>query len=211
MPPIVARPDAAASALEILERTLRPIEIPPTVPRFAGQSGVYLLVDLDEISYVGSSTNAEHRLYSHAITQRTTGLLTFDRALFVALPVKVHPFYEGAFIRALQPKHNYTVPKDRGYDSEILDGFGIGHLTPARDEDIRRKRVIPYESPTAPLIKAAMARAGLNGPELAESLGICRQTVHHWETGRNSPGPARLAQIANALGCLVADLLPESN
>lgn len=204
-------PDAALSALEILERTLKPITLPASVPRFAGRAGVYLLVDLDGVSYVGSSANVEHRLYTHVVTQRTTGALSFYRALFVELPVKVHPYYEGALIRALRPSHNYTVPRDCGYDSEILDGFGIGHLNPASNAEIRANRRPPHDSPTAARIRAALVRSDVTGTQLADALGLCRQTVHHWLTGRNTPGPSRLLQIAGALGCKTSDLMPDSN
>lgn len=123
--------------LEALGRSCREH---PLAPR-RRNSGVYFLVDGAEIIYVGSSTDLESRLQTHISGDRHGGPKTFDRVLWIPLPLAVHPDYEGAFIRALAPRGNQTAPASRGNDAEILDGFGLPPPpVDAHKEWIRRMR-----------------------------------------------------------------------
>lgn len=122
------------SALTILERTFRPLDLPRHARNGCATCGtamigVYLLVDGDDISYVGSSTDILRRLYDHGLYRQTR---PFDRALYLSLPRLVIPHYEGALIRALRPRTNgRTAPRDRGHDAEILFGLGLRDALPA--------------------------------------------------------------------------------
>ena len=112
--------------LEILERSFRPLELPErgygTTCAKCGTEicGVYILVDEDEIVYVGSSVNIHRRVYAQKREK------SFERALFLALPRKVIRRYEAALIRGLSPEDNVVIPGiDDAYDAEILYGLGL--------------------------------------------------------------------------------------
>ena len=111
--------------LEILSLTFREIEIPASTP--SGPSvGVYLLVDDDEIVYVGASLCVETRVHAHRTAKTDFYTKQFDRAFALSLPAGALAHYEGALIRALHPHYNYGAPAHAdGYDNEILDGFGL--------------------------------------------------------------------------------------
>ena len=123
------------SALAILERSFRPLQIPDRVSRTSRVdpvSGIYLLVDT-EIVYVGSSADVIYRVWCHhrASKREQAWSIDFDYALWYPLPSSVLYHYEGAFIRALRPECNLSAPRHDGYDNEILEGFG---LPPHADE-----------------------------------------------------------------------------
>ena len=59
-----------------------------------------------------------------------------------------------------------------------------------------------------PLIKAARLQRGLTLADVGSALGVTRQYVYAWETGRRNPGPKHLAKLAEVLGLEIADLLP---
>lgn len=50
-------------------------------------------------------------------------------------------------------------------------------------------------------------RAGITQAELASKLGVERSTIAKWETKQANPRVGRLAEIAQALGCEIVDLL----
>ena len=193
----------SAAVLEALSQTFRAIDVPTGIPRTSGQPGIYLLVAGCEVVYVGSSAHVEHRLYTHSLKQPDQK--RFDRAMWLPLPLAVHPHYEGAFIRALRPRHNGTAPRHRGHDLEILEGFGIAQLVEPAQLARRPARI---RGAFARLLVAARCGAGLSIQELAWKLGVARSTIGHWETGYRTPSYAWLTKIAAALGCPVADLLP---
>lgn len=47
--------------------------------------------------------------------------------------------------------------------------------------------------------------------ELAAACNVWASTVHHWLSGSKPPTMRRLKQIADALGVLVADLMPRAS
>lgn len=49
-------------------------------------------------------------------------------------------------------------------------------------------------------ILAARSSKGLSQDDLAEAIGVSRQSVIYWETGVNVPRPKRLGQIERVLG-----------
>ena len=50
--------------------------------------------------------------------------------------------------------------------------------------------------------------SGLDQAQLAERLSITRQHINRMENSHAAASPALLVQLAGALGCKVADLLP---
>lgn len=98
--------------------------------------GVYMLIEVDDIVYVGASIDIAQRLDKHLRDQRDRQNWPvdkrFNRAIWTDMPAVVLPHYEGAFIRAFHPIYNRTAPNGVGYDNEILEGFG---LTPHLDEE----------------------------------------------------------------------------
>lgn len=113
------------SPLEILSRTFKPIEISAKARTGPKLSGLYMLVLADEIIYVGASADLMSRLYDQRSCRSAYQSRRFDFALWMSLPVKVLPFYEGALIRCLRPRDNRMAPQSRRHDLEILDGLGL--------------------------------------------------------------------------------------
>ena len=70
-----------------------------------------------------------------------------------------------------------------------------GHpRSPIHDpEKLRRKRI----------------EAGLNQMDVAAATGIQQSHISRLECGASSTTPKSLARIARALGCTIADLLPD--
>ena len=50
----------------------------------------------------------------------------------------------------------------------------------------------------------------LSQEELAEKLGVTRQTISKWELGQTTPDMDKLSQISNAFGVTVDELLNET-
>lgn len=202
------------TVLEILSLTLRPFTIPMSRPSDTGSPGVYLLVDELEIVYVGASARVAERIYQHAVDRKQPNEKLFSRVLWVALPVSVLRHYEGALIRALKTRHNRNAPRGGEYDSEILDGFGIGHLTTKNWQDhlnLLTSEINPDAVSVGTKIKTARKRAGMRQSTLTRVLGLSRQAATVWESGRGMPTAANLQRIAKVLGCSVLDLLPDEN
>jgi transcriptional regulator with XRE-family HTH domain len=59
-------------------------------------------------------------------------------------------------------------------------------------------------------IQTARQALGLTLAEVGSALGVTRQYVYAWETGRRNPGPKHLAKLAEVLGLEIADLLPRA-
>ena len=53
--------------------------------------------------------------------------------------------------------------------------------------------------------------AGLNQTQLARRTGISKQLVSMVERGTANFSPANLSKVAEALGCEIADLLPDES
>jgi transcriptional regulator with XRE-family HTH domain len=58
------------------------------------------------------------------------------------------------------------------------------------------------------LLRKARADAGLRPDELARLLGVSRQAVTTWESGKSKPSPGMLRALADALRVRPADLAP---
>lgn len=200
------------TSLEILSHTFRPINVPTSkLARLPPLVGIYLLVDFDAITYVGSSADVVERLYQHAKEMRTAASgKQFDRALWTPLPLAVHPHYEGAFIRALCPRDNWSCPKHLGHDAEILDGFGILHLQGKQERPTRAKAPPPGTDTIAGRIRAFRIAAGKSMRELADDLGMCRQAVWKWENGDSAPTRTNIVAVARVLSVSVAAIYQEA-
>jgi transcriptional regulator with XRE-family HTH domain len=59
-----------------------------------------------------------------------------------------------------------------------------------------------------PIIQAARLAHGLTLAEVGTALGVTRQYVYAWESGRRNPGRKHLPQLAAVLGLALEDLLP---
>lgn len=57
--------------------------------------------------------------------------------------------------------------------------------------------------------KRARLLAGMNQADLAEILGVSRNSIHKWESGECMPKAKRLKEVASALQTTVAELLEE--
>ena len=64
-------------------------------------------------------------------------------------------------------------------------------------------------------LKGRLLNSGMTAAELAKKIGVNRSTVHFWLTGKFSPAPKKLHQIANALDVsphwLVTGQVPSSD
>ena len=58
-------------------------------------------------------------------------------------------------------------------------------------------------------IRGARSRLALSQAELAELVGVSRQTVNAWERGRRQPDADEIKAIAHATGVSVARLFGE--
>lgn len=132
---------AGASVLAILERSFRLLDLParasPGCPNCGTACcGIYLLVEREEVVYVGSSVDICNRLYHHKREHKE-----FDRVLWYPLPSKVLRIYEGAFMRYLNPRDNIaTPPKGDRFDLEIIDGFGLDPAQRLPSNEIAEER-----------------------------------------------------------------------
>lgn len=57
-------------------------------------------------------------------------------------------------------------------------------------------------------LRELRVKAGLTPDELSVRLGSSRQSVSHWETGRSTPAPPVLKQIAQELDVSISVLVP---
>lgn len=55
-------------------------------------------------------------------------------------------------------------------------------------------------------LRARRSELGLSAPELAERLGVTRQTIYRWESGEDIPHPDRQVEVADALDAPWAEL-----
>ncbi|MFJ3113763.1 helix-turn-helix domain-containing protein [Micrococcus luteus] len=79
-----------------------------------------------------------------------------------------------------------------------------GDLTPGVDE-VPRSGVRGFR---ADRLRELRVKAGLTPDELSVRLGSSRQSVSHWETGRSTPAPPVLKQIAQELDVSISVLVP---
>lgn len=79
-----------------------------------------------------------------------------------------------------------------------------GDLTPGVDE-VPRSGVRGFR---ADRLRELRVKAGLTPDDLSVRLGSSRQSVSHWETGRSTPAPPVLKQIAQELDVSISVLVP---
>ncbi|MGQ5696352.1 helix-turn-helix domain-containing protein [Rhodococcus erythropolis] len=79
-----------------------------------------------------------------------------------------------------------------------------GDLTPGVDE-VPRSGVRGFR---ADRLRELRVKAGLTPDDLSVRLGSSRQSVSHWETGRSTPAPPVLRQIAQELDVSISVLVP---
>lgn len=60
---------------------------------------------------------------------------------------------------------------------------------------------------TSSAIAARRQALGLTQAQLAEKVGVVRQTIDKWENGVRNPGVPALMKLATALGCSITDLI----
>lgn len=58
-------------------------------------------------------------------------------------------------------------------------------------------------------IKRYREKNGISQKEIAESLGVCQQSVAKWETGAAKPRADKLPALAKLLHCTVDQLLED--
>lgn len=59
--------------------------------------------------------------------------------------------------------------------------------------------------------RTARERAGITQAQVARKFGIAKSSVNDWEKGRCFPKPSRLIEVAEYLGCEVAEILKEGD
>ena len=79
-----------------------------------------------------------------------------------------------------------------------------GDLTPGVDE-VPRSGVRGFR---ADRLRELRVKAGLTPDDLSVRLGSSRQSVSHWETGRSTPAPPVLKEIAQELDVSISVLVP---
>lgn len=190
--------------LEILRRSFRPLDIPTEHPRWPDSPmlcGIYLLVDDQEIVYIGSSTDVLNRVWTHKRNK------SFGELLWLRLPSAVHPHYEGAFIRSVRPRFNRSAPIDARYDAEILDGFG---LEPCLKWWAPAVAVGVVLSDICSRVAWWRCTRRVTQTELASRVGVSKQSVSMWETGKTTPTIENVQRIAAALEVEMSDFYAES-
>lgn len=117
-PSLCPATDAPAAIRDIPEL----IEIPTGYP-----SGVYFLVQQEEIVYVGQSVNPTARISNHTANARKD----FDRAYMVPVPLSRLDDVEAALIRLLRPRDNRTTPAEVPMDDDmkVVEEFHPGIAT----------------------------------------------------------------------------------
>lgn len=86
---------------------------------------IYFLANDDEVVYVGQTADVDARVRLHQQDKRICGPKEFNRVFFVEVAWEDLDAYEGALIRALNPKYSLRAPRDVGRDEEVLAIFGI--------------------------------------------------------------------------------------
>jgi hypothetical protein len=113
----------------------RPL-VPAPRPRYVG---VYFLLDGDTVVYVGQSIDIEMRIPAHLGRRRHRNpehQMCFDSVLWIEVEESNLTAYEGAFIRALNPRYNTKASGRPEADAAILALFGLAP-DPARAFETR--------------------------------------------------------------------------
>lgn len=199
------------SALTILEQSFRRIRVPVRTPRaepiFAG---VYMLTALSEIIYVGSSTDVMCRIWHHRVERQKT----FNKVIWYPLPLAVHPFYEGAFIRFLVPRHNRIAPSACvDYDDEIIEGFGLDPAQRAPSDRLAFRQRFHARSVTPSDVRALHERvsahvrnSGFSVRDIADRTGWHLKRAQRLLRGITRFKAQDIDALARVLGKTVGEL-----
>lgn len=108
-------------------------------------SGVYFLIDDDEIVYVGKSVDIVARLFGHGRSQsgkhRKRRIKKFDRSAWIAAPVELIGALEAAFIRRLAPRYNTKHGvKTSHLDEQLLAPYNLPPVDPGRLAALEKRR-----------------------------------------------------------------------
>jgi predicted GIY-YIG superfamily endonuclease len=96
------------------------------ISAFLCPPGVYMLVHNSEVVYVGQSVSPAARIATHI-----QGDKIFDNAYLVPVPSQQLDEVEGAIIRELKPKYNFTergillAPGRKDIDDEVLERYAV--------------------------------------------------------------------------------------
>jgi len=108
-------------------------------------SGVYFLIDGDEIVYVGKSVDIVARLFGHGRARdgknRKRRVRKFDRSAWIAAPVDQIAALEAAFIRRLAPRYNTKHGvKTSPLDEQLLAPYDLPPVDPQRWAALEKRR-----------------------------------------------------------------------
>ena len=79
---------------------------------------------------------------------------------------------------------------------------------PMREVDWVVSRGVRSPGFSAAALRNALARESLTAEDLADSIGVSRQAVSSWLTGKTTPSPTSLVRAAEILNLSPADLTP---
>ena len=57
------------------------------------------------------------------------------------------------------------------------------------------------------MLEAVREQKGVTRKQLARAMGVSRTAIYMWETGKNAITLGRIAEAAEALGCLPSELV----
>ncbi len=119
------------------------------------RGGVYILVDGEDIAYVGSAVDVYARIGQHRHR------FNFDRAFIFPTPKRGRRAIEGALIRALAPRYTFAAPTaDEHRDASILSRLGLTLNPEAKSAfESQRRGCWSRKSPVTPERRAVYERA----------------------------------------------------
>lgn len=113
-------------------------------------------------------------------------------------------------------KLGVELPRSGLHEAEVIwssnDFYGcrFGKPLPSAAVSAALLKALPVDQSESPLprrLAALRQSRGWTMEELAERLGVSRQSVWYWETGKRQPKKAMLASIAKQFGVVIDELL----
>lgn len=114
------------------------IEVDARPPARTGT--VYVLINDDEIIYIGQTTQLQQRLWMHRCGTKHAPAKQFDRVFVINVDIDDLDAYEGALIRRFNPTLSWTARSDESRDVEVLAAMGLSPDPVARDAFFARRR-----------------------------------------------------------------------